>query len=144
MGNNDDDKTKTRKAAYKNVCSKLAQFEDYCRLFPSFTPTFCLFKAYKARIESTNTTTESLNHLKTGLSMANQFGNKLVSGYIQANVEYDEQREQKKNNNTDNDDTISQRWTTNMLKRVGIISTAKAPKKFTHFVLSAPVHFPWQ
>jgi len=142
--NNSSEKTKTRKAAFKNVCNKLAQFEDYCRLFPSFTPTFCLFKAFKARIESTTTTTtnDSLNHLKTGLSMAQQFGNKLVSGYIQANIDYEEQRE--KNNNNDNDDTITQRWTINTLKRVGIISTAKAPKKFTHFVLSPPAHYPWK
>ena len=61
------------------------QFEYYCKLFPSFTPIYCLFKAYWGQMEKQNVT-DSINYLKSGIKMAQQFGNKLVTGGIQVSL----------------------------------------------------------
>ena len=64
----------------------MSQFEYYCKLFPSFTPIFCLFKAYWGQMEKPENVADSINYLKSGLNMAKQFGNKLATGYIQVGL----------------------------------------------------------
>ena len=63
----------------------MSQFEYYCKLFPSFTPIYCLFQAYWGQMEKRNVA-DSINYLKSGLNMAKQFGNKLATGYIQVGL----------------------------------------------------------
>ena len=64
----------------------MQQFERYCGQFPAFTPNYCLFKSYMLQIEAMakkqTMPKEANEYLKSGVTLAQDLGQKVVEKYI--------------------------------------------------------------